>query len=307
MPSQKLSTSLNLIIVILVTGATSLGISLLLGTIKLDYLLGIQQSKSENKKPSQDKAMIGAAQAVFSTQITQVPNKFQGTVIYQGKLKPNEKVIALTFDDGPSPKNTAQILEILQKNKIKATFFMIGQMVKYFPQVAKQVVADGEVIGNHTWHHSYRHMNVVTAASEINTTADIIYQTTGVKTTLFRPPGGFLNNGLADYAKSQKYTVIMWSEVVGDAERPLPQVPKMVKNVLKNAKPGAIVLMHDGGGNRSRTVQALPEIIDGLKAQGYRFVTIPELLEIQAQEKNLVTPVSPVVTNHEYPNNQLHH
>ncbi|WP_414573596.1 polysaccharide deacetylase family protein [Nostoc sp. CCY 9925] len=307
MPSQKLSISLKLIIVILVTGATSLGISLLLGTIKLDYLLGIQQPKSENQKASQDKAMIGAAQAVFSTQITQVPNKFQGTVIYQGKLKPNEKVIALTFDDGPSPKNTAQILEILQKNKIKATFFMIGQMVKYFPQVAKQVVADGEVIGNHTWHHSYRHMNVVTAASEINTTADIIYQTTGVKTTLFRPPGGFLNNGLADYAKSQKYTVIMWSEVVGDAERPLPQVPKMVKNVLKNAKPGAIVLMHDGGGNRSRTVQALPEIIDGLKAQGYRFVTIPELLEIQAQEKNLVTPVSPVVTNHEYPNNQLHH
>ncbi|MDZ8078975.1 MAG: polysaccharide deacetylase family protein [Nostoc sp. DcaGUA01] len=307
MPSQKLSISLNLIIVILVTGATSLGISLLLGTIKLDYLLGIQQPKSENQKASQDKAMIRSAQAVFSTQITQVPNKFQGTVIYQGKLKPNEKVIALTFDDGPSPKNTAQILEILQKNKIKATFFMIGQMVKYFPQVAKQVAADGEVIGNHTWHHSYRHMNVVTAASEINTTADIIYQTTGVKTTLFRPPGGFLNNGLADYAKSQKYTVIMWSEVVGDAERPLPQVPKMVKNVLKNAKPGAIVLMHDGGGNRSRTVQALPEIIDGLKAQGYRFVTIPELLEIQAQEKNLVTPVSPVVTNHEYPNNQLHH
>ncbi|MDZ8026056.1 MAG: polysaccharide deacetylase family protein [Nostoc sp. SerVER01] len=307
MPSQKLSISLNLIIVILVTGASSLGISLLLGTIKLDYLLGIQQPKSENQKASQDKAMIGSAQAVFSTQITQVPNKFQGTVIYQGKLKPNEKVIALTFDDGPSPKNTAQILEILQKNKIKATFFMIGQMVKYFPQVAKQVAADGEVIGNHTWHHSYRHMNVVTAASEINTTADIIYQTTGVKTTLFRPPGGFLNNGLADYAKSQKYTVIMWSEVVGDAERPLPQVPKMVKNVLKNAKPGAIVLMHDGGGNRSRTVQALPEIIDGLKAQGYRFVTIPELLEIQAQEKNLVTPVSPVVTNHEYPNNQLHH
>uniref|UniRef100_A0A8J6ZXP2 Polysaccharide deacetylase family protein n=2 Tax=Desmonostoc muscorum TaxID=1179 RepID=A0A8J6ZXP2_DESMC len=247
------------------------------------------------RKASQDQAMIASAQAVLlaTNQMNQVPKKFQGTVIYQAKLKANQKVIALTFDDGPSPKNTAQILDILQKNHIKATFFMIGQMVKYFPQVAKQVAADGEVIGNHTWHHSYRHMDVATAASEINSTADIIYKTTGVKTTLFRPPGGFLNNGLADYAKSQKYAVMMWSEESGDAQRRSPQVPGMVKNVLKNAKPGAIVLMHDGGGNRSRTVQALPQIIDGLKAQGYRFVTIPELLEIEAQEKNLVTAASP--------------
>ncbi|MBD2520013.1 polysaccharide deacetylase family protein [Nostoc sp. FACHB-973] len=239
--------------------------------------------------------MIASAQAasLAINQINQVPNKFQGTVVYQAKLKANQKVIALTFDDGPSPKNTAQILEILQKNHIKATFFMIGEMVKYFPEVAKQVAADGEVIGNHTWHHWYRHMDLVTAASEINRTADIIYQTTGVKTTLFRPPGGFLNNGLVNYAKSQKYAVMMWSEESGDAQRRSPQVPGMVKNVLKNAKPGAIVLMHDGGGNRSRTVQALPQIIDGLKAQGYRFVTIPELLEIEAQEKNLVTAASP--------------
>ncbi len=273
---QKLSVSLKFIVITLIAGVSSLGIT------KLDYLLGVKQSKNESIKATQDKLM---AVSLTTNQINQVPNKFHSTVVYQGKLKANEKVIALTFDDGPSPKNTAQVLAILQKHHVKATFFMIGQMVKYFPQVAKQVAADGDVIGNHTWHHSYRHVDVVTAANELNTTADIIYQTTGVKTTLFRPPGGFLNNGLADYAKSQKYTLIMWSEVSGDAERPSPQVSKMVNNVLKNAKPGAIVLMHDGGGNRSRTVQALPQIIDGLKAQGYRFVTIPELLEIQAQEK----------------------
>lgn len=309
MSSQKLSASLKLIVITLATGASTLGMSLLLGTTKFDHLWGIQQPKSESTKASQHKAMIASAQAasLAINQMNQVPKKFQGTVIYEAKLKANEKVIALTFDDGPSPKNTAQILEILQKNNIKATFFMIGQMVKYFPQVAKQVAADGEVIGNHTWHHWYRHMDAPTAANEINRTADIIYQTTGVKTILFRPPGGFLNNGLAEYAKNQKYAVMMWSEESGDAQRRSPQVPGMVKNVLKSAKPGAIVLMHDGGGNRSRTVQALPQIIDGLKAQGYRFVTIPELLEIEAQEKNLVTAASPVVANHEYPNNQLNH
>jgi peptidoglycan/xylan/chitin deacetylase (PgdA/CDA1 family) len=227
--------------------------------------------------------------------MNELPKSSQGTIVYQGKLKSNEKVIALTFDDGPGPKNTAQVLEILKKNNIKATFFMVGQMVKYFPQIAKQVAADGHVIGNHTWHHWYFQMDGATAASEIDRTADIIYKTTGEKTTLFRPPGGFLNNGLAQYAKNKKYAVMMWSEESGDAERRSPQVPMLVKNVLKYAKPGAIVLLHDGGGNRSKSVKALPEMIAGLKAQGYRFVTIPQLLEMQAHEQSAAKVVSPVV------------
>jgi peptidoglycan/xylan/chitin deacetylase (PgdA/CDA1 family) len=167
---------------------------------------------------------------------------------------------------------------------------MIGQMVKYFPQVAQQVAADGHVIGNHTWHHWYRSMDVATAASEINSSTGIIYKTTGEKTTLFRPPGGFLKNGLVQYAKNHNYAVIMWSEESGDAERPSPKVPTLSENVLKHAKPGAIVLMHDGGGNRIKSVEALPEIIAGLKAQGYRFVTIPQLLEMQSQEKSATSP-----------------
>ncbi|MFN6476125.1 polysaccharide deacetylase family protein [Nostoc sp. DedQUE07] len=309
MSSRKLSLLLKIIIVILVTGASSLGISLLLTTSGFEHLLGILKPKSENAKASHNKLMSADAQNInpVTEQMNEVPKAFQGAIVYQGKLKPNEKVIALTFDDGPSPKNTAQILEILKKNDIKATFFMIGEMVKYFPQVAKQVAADGHIIGNHTWHHWYRHMDLATAASEIDRTAEIIYKTTGEKTTLFRPPGGFLNNGLAEYAKNEKYAVMMWSEQSGDAERHSPQVPGLVKNVLKYAKPGAIVLLHDGGGNRSKSVKALPEMIAGLKAQGYRFVTIPQLLEIQAQEKSVETAASPVVTNQEDPNQQLNH
>ncbi len=305
--THKISLILELLIITLVTGAGTFGISLLIGTNKLDHLLGVEKPKSGSAKASLGKVMSISAQSVSPAidQMNEVPKVFQGTTVYQAKLKPNEKIIALTFDDGPSPKNTAEILEILHRNHIKATFFMIGQMVKYFPQVAKQVADDGNVIGNHTWHHWYRRMDSATAASEINCTADIIYKTTGVKTTLFRPPGGFLNNGLADYAKSQKYAVMMWSEMSGDAERRSPQVPMMVTNVLKAAKPGAIVLMHDGGGNRSRTVKALPQIIDGLKAQGYKFATIPELLAIQAQEQNSVTAASPGIANHEHPNHQL--
>ncbi|MBH8566589.1 polysaccharide deacetylase family protein [Nostoc sp. CENA67] len=293
----------------LVGAGVGLGLTTLLAKGGLNEHLAIKKSASESSKAS-FQGTINTTSQSFSQAINQtveIPKTFEGTTIDQAKLKPNEKVIALTFDDGPGPKNTLQVLEILKKNHIKATFFMVGEMVQYYPQIAKQVAADGDVIGNHTWHHWYRHMDSTTVASEINRTADIIYKTTGVKTTLFRPPGGFLHNGLADYAKSQKYAVIMWSEASGDAERRSPQVPGMVKNVLKAAKPGAIVLMHDGGGNRSRTVKALPQIIDSLKAQGYKFVTIPELLQMQAQEQSLVTAVSPVVANNEHPNYQLNH
>lgn len=304
MSNRKLSLFLKVATITLAAGVSSVSISLLVGTTRLDHLVGIQKPKSESAKTILDRAMSASAQSITAAtvQMNEVPKPFQGTIIYQAKLKANEKVIALTFDDGPSPKNTAQILEILKKNNIKATFFMVGQMVKYFPQVAKQVAADGHVIGNHTWHHWYFQMDGATASSEIDRTADIIYKTTGEKTTLFRPPGGFLNNGLAQYAKNEKYAVMMWSEQSGDAERRSPQVPGLVTNVLKQAKPGAIVLLHDGGGNRSKSVKALPEMIAGLKAQGYRFVRIPQLLEMQAQEESAVTAVSSVTTSHEHPN-----
>ncbi len=171
---------------------------------------------------------------------------------------------------------------------------MVGAMVETFPQIAKRVADHGHVIANHTWHHWYKKMDKATASSEIDRTADIIYKTTGEKTNLFRPPGGYLNNGLVDYAKGKKYAVMMWSSQSGDADKITPQVPTMVKNVVNHAKPGGIVLMHDGGGNRSRTVKALPEMIAGLKSKGYRFVTIPELLAIPVTEPPLVTNTKPI-------------
>ncbi|WP_404827078.1 polysaccharide deacetylase family protein [Dendronalium phyllosphericum] len=207
------------------------------------------------------------------------PNKFQGKTVYQVHLGSNEKVIALTIDDGPWQNTTSQMLDILKQNDVKATFFWVGQALQANPELAKREVAEGHAIGNHTWHHWYRRMDEATAKSEIERTADLIYKTTGVKTYLFRPPGGFLNNGLAAYAKSQKDTVIMWSLTSADTD-PHAKPQAFVNNVLKGAKPGAIVLMHDGGGDRQRTVKALPQIISGLKQQGYRFVTIPELLKI---------------------------
>lgn len=207
------------------------------------------------------------------------PPQLQGKILYKAEIPNQEKVIALTFDDGPWLGTTTQMLDILKQNNIKATFFWVGTAIQEHPEIAKIVVADGHAIGNHTWHHWYKQMDLATAKSEIEHTADLIYKTTRVKTALFRPPGGYLNNGLVTYAKSQKYAVVMWSQTSADTD-PRAKYQVFVKNVLRDAQPGGIVLMHDGGGDRRRTVQALPGIIQGLKAKGYRFVTVPELLEM---------------------------
>ncbi|MBD1212252.1 MAG: polysaccharide deacetylase family protein [Dolichospermum circinale Clear-D4] len=217
---------------------------------------------------------------------TDVPTNFQGIVVREAKLPAGKKVIALTFDDGPWPNSTAKVLDILQKNRIKGTFFVVGQNVKNYPDLTKRIVADGHTIANHTWHHWYHHMNAQVAAAEVANTGDIIYQTTGVKTSLFRPPGGNMTNGVVAYAKSNKYAVIMWSSDSKDYSR--PAVPQLMNNIFREAKPGGIVLMHDGGGDRSHTIKALPEIISKFRKQGYEFVTIPELLEMQDQYPQLI-------------------
>ncbi|WP_353931339.1 polysaccharide deacetylase family protein [Okeanomitos corallinicola TIOX110] len=215
--------------------------------------------------------------------VVDVPSRFQGATIKTATLPPDKKVIALTFDDGPWPKSTAQVLDILKKNDIKGTFFVVGRNVQNYPDLTRQIVAEGHSIANHTWHHWYHHMNAQTAAYEVANTSDIILKTTGVKTGLFRPPGGIMTNGVVNYARNNKYAVIMWSSDSIDYSR--PGVPKLINNIFRSAKPGGIVLMHDGGGDRTRTVQALPEIISRFRKQGYEFVTVPELLEMQDEHQ----------------------
>ncbi|HBB34534.1 MAG TPA: polysaccharide deacetylase family protein [Cyanobacteria bacterium UBA8803] len=207
-----------------------------------------------------------------------IPTQFHGKIVHRIAPIENEKVIALTFDDGPWPRTTSQVLDILKHNNIVATFFWVGQNLQAYPKIAQQVVADGHAIGNHTWHHSYRQMDRPTAVAELDKTAELIYKTTGIRTALFRPPGGILTNGVADYAKQRNYTIIMWSNDPMDY-RPL-SAKELVKNVIRTAKPGCIVLMHDGGGNHYETVKALPETIQELQKLGYRFVSVPELLEL---------------------------
>jgi peptidoglycan/xylan/chitin deacetylase (PgdA/CDA1 family) len=243
--------------------------------------------KDPEKSPSSAASPQQSATPVaHETQLPQnlsftVPPQFQGQVVYQATPPAGaEKVIALTFDDGPWQGTTEQILDILKQNNIKATFYFVGQAIQENPEIAKKVAVAGHAIGNHTWRHLMDDMDEPTAVQELSNTAKLIYQATGARTHLMRPPGGNLGGELVNYAKKKGYLVTMWSADTSDY---YVSTPLIIDNALRNAKPGGIVLMHDGGGDRTATVEALPQIISSLRRQGYKFVTVPELMQMQAK------------------------
>ncbi len=185
-------------------------------------------------------------------------------------------MLALTFDDGPDPAWTPKVLAILKQWHVPATFFMVGKMVRAHPACARQVQAAHFPIGNHTWSHPRAPRD---PQGEIARTDAILKQKLGIKSTLFRPPYGIMDNGLARVALARGEDVIDWNSLGADWDKHAT-AQTIATKVLQGARPGGICLLHDGGGNRSHTVAALPRIIAMLRRRGYRFVTIPELMQI---------------------------
>lgn len=186
--------------------------------------------------------------------------------------------VALTFDDGPNPYYTPQVLAVLQRYGVKATFFCIGRQVASYPDLVKQEYADGNLVGNHSWSH----LNLALLSSDeidsqINLTSKAIQQVIGVRPTLFRPPYGVVNARVLPKANLLGLTTIIWSDEARDWTTPGTSV--IVSRILSLAGDGAIILMHDGGGNRSQTVAALPTIITTLRLRGYQFVTLQQMLK----------------------------
>ncbi len=189
-----------------------------------------------------------------------------------------KKVIAMTFDDGPS-QFTPTYLDILKARGIKATFFMVGQNVKASPEIAQRVVAEGHQIAGHTYNHpDLSNTKVEDARQNIADGFAAIKEVTGRDVDTLRAPyGAFYEQQWKDLGDLISKNVL-WDIDTLDWKRPGAAA---IKNaVLSNAHNGAIVLMHDGGGERSQDIEALPGILDELKAQGYEFVTVDELIEM---------------------------
>lgn len=185
--------------------------------------------------------------------------------------------IALTFDDGPSPGYTDAILPILQRYHILATFFMLGVWVQRYPDLARAVVAGGHTIGDHSWAHpDLTRLSNGQITWQLTTTRDTIEQVTGTQPVIFRPPYGAYTRRVLDIAASLNLSSILWNVDPRDWARPGSDA--IVNRVLNSTQPGSIILLHDGGGNRSQTVDALPTIIEQLQARGLVFVTIPQML-----------------------------
>jgi len=211
-----------------------------------------------------------------------VPEVFQGKTLYRVNPIRARKVIALTFSQGPWPNNTEEILAILRRYHVKATFFWVGQAVAEHPDLARQVVAHGHAIGNHPWSRPDQPAKRSAIGQEIQRTAQAIQQTTGVTSSLFRPSTTPFNEALQLQAQRQQYTTILWSVDAGEED----SSDAIVDRVLQDASSGAIVQMTEGGGDRLALIQALPQIITLLRRQGYQFLTVPQLLE---QQTNLQT------------------
>jgi len=224
--------------------------------------------------------------------IKPIPTSYQSKVFSNVPVSPLQKVVALTFDDGPLDGPTQDILNILDKNHIKATFFLIGQNAKNNPDLVKKIFSDGDAIGNHSWTHPYNRQTKAGAQAEIEKTSAEIASITGVRPNLFRPPGGIMHNGLAEYAKSQKMGIVLWSADSIDY-RAHSSASRLLSNIFRDGvKPGSIILMHDGGAKRTNTIQALPILIARLKKEAFRFVTIPELIDLDSKNSAKNVPLA---------------
>ena len=180
------------------------------------------------------------------------------------------KRVALTFDDGPSDY-TPKVLHILRRKKARATFFMLGQQVASYPSYARRVLALGNEIGNHSYAH-----DLLPSGSNIRHATRTIRQVTRFRPCLFRPPYGAVSSSLKASARADDMKVINWD--VDTTDWKLPGSSAIRSTILNRVRPGSIVLMHDGGGPRQGTVDALAGAISGLRARGYRLVTVSQLL-----------------------------
>lgn len=194
-------------------------------------------------------------------------------------VQTDQKLIALTFDDGPNPVYTPQILDLLQQYQAKATFFVLGKRVKMFPAIAIREVNEGHEIANHTFdHHFLKNYPPEQLVEEIRQTQEVIFDITEQMPNVFRPPGGFYNDALLHSMKEDKLTVVMWSWYQDTKDWKKPGTDKIVQTVLNNVHNGDIILFHDLEGDCSQTVEALKRILPELQQRGYRFLTVSDLI-----------------------------
>jgi peptidoglycan-N-acetylglucosamine deacetylase len=225
---------------------------------------------------STDEAPNSAVSATVPQQ--QVVGCKAGGSSYRTNGPRDHRVVALTFDDGPFPL-TPKFYDVLEREQVPATFFLIGEQVPGKGALLKRALRDGFVLGDHTWTHANVSGDGPAAARQISLTKDAIVRATGYTPCLFRAPGGAVSGPLISEARGMGMNTIEWD--VDPTDWSTPGTDAIYSRVVSQTKPGSIILMHDGGGPRGQTLAALPRIISTLRARGYKFATVPDLLGLQ--------------------------
>jgi len=197
-----------------------------------------------------------------------------GHILYA--VRTQKRWVAFTFDDGPDPTYTPQILRVLKQHGAHATFFVVGQQARAYPRLLREVAGEGNEIGNHTEHHPQGER---LTAKEITSCDAVIHGALGVNPLLLRPPGGRLSDRIVGLAERTQHIIVMWKWDVDPRDWSQPGVTRIVSRVVENVDPGDIVILHDGGGPRTQTVRALDLILGKLSQQGYTFVTVGQMIK----------------------------
>ena len=207
---------------------------------------------------------------------------------------PKFREVALTFDDGPDPRYGPAVAAILKQKNVPATFFLVGLRVKEYPDVAKLLAGDGFELANHTYNHqSLPALKPHEIANELRLCDADIVRATGQHTTLMRPPGVQYNDKVLGVAKALGYVTVSWTVGAKDYDKDTT-ADFIRERVLDRTAPGAIILLHQ---DTPATISALPAIIDGLRAQGYQFVTVSQMLgRLHARRPSPLLPGTPTTT-----------
>jgi len=235
-----------------------------------------QETKQISKESEKEKPEIKPEvklDEVYSGLKVKTPNKNYPYHKPLGYLKKNKEV-ALTFDDGPS-KYTPEVLKILKKYDVKATFCMIGVNIKNYPDIARKVVEDGHQICNHSYNHrrGVNRSSSVIISEDLSKTNKIFAKfLDGIEPVYYRAPEGIFYGSVPKALKKERMIPLGWSVDSEDWRK--PGASKIVKNVVSTTNGGNIILMHDGGGDRTQTIKALPKIIESLKDNGYKFLVM---------------------------------
>lgn len=197
-------------------------------------------------------------------------------------VKTTQKVVALTFDDGPSEPYTQQILDVLNKNNVKGTFYVLGGNAKEYPKIVKQIMNEGHELGNHSMYHDkMKNRSVDKIYNDINSVDTILRNLGYQKEITFRAPFGITSDNLHVALLKLNKRMVLFTFLPQDWTNISSK--QIHDNVMKELKPGLIITLHDGGKRRDNTVKATQMLIDSLKQQGYRMVTVSELLSLKGQ------------------------